>query len=432
MFGVSRGPAPAEPCASAVRFRLRAAACIAGVCYAALSPMTLSAATRSIAYTLQNPAMMLLAQPGLTTEINVSTTFGTAAISTTSAANPNIPNIAAYGDSGNMNRPLTLPTSYSAYRFGDWAVGLTTHSPYTLETMPNNPWAGMFYATDTKIYTENFTPQVAYQLTSWLSVGAGFQIQGMSADLSQGFPQSTGSGELNFKGRALSFGYVLGVNFYPTPRTVLGVGYRSALDQKLEGTVTRAAVPAFAAPAVSLPASFTFPMPDHVTVTLVHQLTDTWGLLGQFEWLRWSRFGTLPFDVTPKGVFGLPTALYIPRRNAWAVTTGAEYRWSADLALRAGVRYDRSAMWDQVRSPATPVADTIRALIGFTYEINDKLSLDVSYVHAFVRHVPINIAPGYPGYTRYQGTFSGEATLGGGIVSVGLRYYWGPLGSGGG
>lgn len=425
-----RASVPAESAGGTARSGLRAALYIAGVCCAAVSPMAALAGAPTLAFTLNNPAMMLMARPGLTTELNLSTHFGSTSIATSSASNPNIPGVGGYGDSGNMNRPLTLPTSYSVYRAGDWALGLTTHSPYTLETMPNNPWAGMFYATDTKIYTQNFTPQAAYQLTSWLNVGAGLQIQAMSADLSQGFPQATGSGELNFKGRALSFGYVLGVSLYLSPRTVFGVGYRSALDQKLDGTVTRAAVPAFGEAAVSLPASVTFPMPDHFTVTLLHQLTDKWGLLGQFEWLRWSRFNLLPFEASPTGVFGIPTALVIPRRDAWAVTAGAEYRWSPDLALRTGVRYDRSAMWDQVRSPATPTADTIRALVGFTYEINDKLSLDVNYVHAFVRHVPVTIQPGYPGYTNYQGNFSGEATLGGESVSVSLRYYWGPLGGG--
>jgi long-chain fatty acid transport protein len=382
----------------------------------------------SLGATGPNPAMMMFAQPGLTTEVNVTTLFGTTVINPVSVTNPSIPGLAGFGGSGNMNRPLTVPVSYAAYRFKDWAIGLATGSPYVLQTLPNRPWAGMVYATDSKIFTENFTPQIAFRLNDRINLGAGFQIQHMHADLSFAFQQSPGFADLNYTANALSYGYTLGATFMLTPRTVLGVGYRSKLDQKLEGTVSRGPVPIAAQPAVALPGTLTFPMPDSVTVNVAHQVDAAWAVFGLVTWSRWSRFGTLPAIVSPPGVYGIPTALNFHWRDTWSYSGGVEYRWRPNLVTRAGLRYDQAPSMDGTRTLSSPTANTIRSVLGFTYDITNKLSLDLNYVHNFVRHVPIDIVPGHPGFTAFQGTFVGEATLAADYISVGLRYYWGPLG----
>lgn len=392
----------------------------------AMSAQPAAAGSPSLAPTIANPAMMIVALPGLTTEFNVTVSDRTSSVNPTGASNPFIPGLATFGGSGNMNHVRAIPAGAAVYRGpGDWAFGVTTHSPYSVDTQPNLPWAGMVYSSGRKISTQNFTPQAAYRVNERLSIGAGLQIQAMQADISQTLPVSPSFGDVNFKGDTVSYGYVVGATLAVTPRTLVGAAYRSKIDQKIDGTISRPAIPFFGLPAVALPASVTFPMPDRITLSAAHRFDATWTLFGQLEWENWSRFGTIPIDATPAGVPAVPTSLAVQFRDTWTTTAGVEYRWRPDLALRTVWRYRQAATTDGTRTPATSSADAIRGAIGFAYDITDRLTLDIAYLHTFARHVPINIGPGHPAYTPAQGTFTGDATYAADEISVGLRYYWG-------
>jgi long-chain fatty acid transport protein len=369
--------------------------------------------------------MMTLALPGLTSQIDITVVSSSAVIHPIRAGNPAFPDLTPFGGSGNANRPIVLPRSATVYRHGDWAFGLTTSSPYALETLPNSIWAGMFYARETRVYAQNFTPQVAYRVTPWLSIGAGLQIQATQATLSTAFVASPTLSSLTLKGDAVNLGFNAGATIALSPRTLLGLGYRSYVDQTLSGTVTRPAIPALGLPAVTLPASFTLPMPETVTLNARHRINAAWAIGGEVQWTHWSRFSRIPISVTPPGVVGTPTALNLGWRDGWQVTGGAEYRWSPRFAVRGGLRYEQSAISDQVRAPSSPRSDHLQLRTGFTYEVTDRLSLDVRYFHNFERHVPINVVPGHPAYTVPQGVFIGDATLSADFVSIGLRYYFG-------
>ncbi|MEI9803238.1 MAG: outer membrane protein transport protein, partial [Pseudolabrys sp.] len=404
----------------------RTAIVAASLCGLCLLGKAAGAGAPSLAPTLSNPAMMVFSPPGLTTEIDVTAIGASATVNPISVSNPSIPNLLTSGGSGNMNRLRFTPSFRAVYRTdSDWAFGITSNSPYTQETLPRSNWAGMVYARDTRIYTQNFKPQIAYQIAPWLNIGAGLQIQAMQADLSQAFQLSPGYGSLTFRGEGLDFGFALGMAVAVSPRTLVGLGYRSKIDQKLKGTITRPEVPALAVQAVALPASFTLPMPDIVHASLTHRLTGTWTLLGALEWTRWSRYGSIPISVMPSGVFGIPSVLNGRWRDTWSVAGGAQYRWSTDIALRGGLMFETAATTDITRTVSTSTADHIQLLLGLTYELSPMLSLDIGYGHNFIRHVPVSVVPGNPSYTAAQGTVRGEASIAADSLRIGLRYYWG-------
>jgi len=384
-----------------------------------------SAGAPSLAPIIPNPAAMMFALPGITAEANVTTVIGRTVVQPTAVSNPVVPNLIGYGDSGNMNKPRGQFAAGVVFRAEQWAVGFTTNPPYTQETLPNPMWAGMFYARDTRAYSQNYKPQVAVQVTPWLNVGAGLQIQQMSVELAQAIQLAPGFASLNFKGSSVDYGYAVGATVSLSPATVLGIGYRSKVDQRLNGTITRPAVPSLLLPAVTLPAVWPLPMPETVNLSLFQRISPAWSILAEADWAHWSRFSRLPISVDPAGVPGVPSSLNFQWRDTWRFSAVVHYQWSPVLSMRAGARYEQASVTDRTRTVSAQGADHIRLSAGINYDLTERLTLDLSYAHNFARHVPVIVVPGHPNYSPTLGTFFGQAEIAADYIGVGLRYYWG-------
>jgi long-chain fatty acid transport protein len=383
-----------------------------------------------------NPATMTQAGPGLTTESIASGIFGRTNINPTSAANPALPGLLGLGASGDIADDAFVPASYMVYRPSpDLAVGLSMNSPWGLVTAPRTQWAGMFYARESRVFSFNGTLMAAYQVNPWLSVGAGVQVQYFRVRLEQAFPGSGVPGvfpdTLRLKGDSTDVGFVAGVTLTPSPWTTIGIGFRSGIDHKLEGTVSR---PAFLVPVppifVTVPAATTditatVPLPESVNVGIRQRVTVTLTVLGTFEWTNWSRLGTIPVNATPAGVPGIPTGLGFEWEDGWFASGGLEYQWGPQWAARAGFGFEHSPVTDRVRPARLPDNDRYWLGLGLSYNYSEKLSFDIGYSHIFVKDSPINIGPGHPAFNPALGTFTGIAKSDVDIISVGFRYRWG-------
>ena len=143
-------------------------------------------------------------------------------------------------------------------------------------------WAGRDYAAgDTTLRTYNATPSFAYKISDMISVGVGVQIQYASADLSTGptpFIPGIGFVPLNaeLSGHGWGYGFTAGVTLTPTPTTTIGIGYRSFIDQKIDGALT--------SPLGAASVGTTLNLPDTVSIGLRQRLTPAVDL----AWPRWN------------------------------------------------------------------------------------------------------------------------------------------------
>jgi long-chain fatty acid transport protein len=378
-----------------------------------------------------NAATMTQHRLGLTAESALTGVIGNSEITPTSATSPAFPGLLALGGSGDIAQEALVPAAYAVYKPNDsLALGIALNSPLGLVTSPNTFWAGMFHSRVSKVFTFNATPMAAYQITDWLSVGAGIQLQYFRTRLESAFPGSPALESLSLKADSIDVGFVAGVTLTPTPWTQIGIGYRSRIDQQIEGTAIR---PAFLTPVgpalVQVPAAtahieVTVPLPDTVSVGIRQRVSPNFSLLGTFEWATWSRMKTLPIAVRPVGTLGVP--LPFEWRDGFFVSVGAEYQWSPTLSLRAGVGFEQSPITDDVRGTRLPDNDRLWAGIGASYNWSDRLAFDLGYSHIFVKDAPINIVPGHPLFVPALGTFTGNAETHVDIISVGFRYRFGP------
>jgi long-chain fatty acid transport protein len=328
--------------------------------------------------------------------------------------------------SGQISRDALVPASASSYQLSDkfW-LGLSMASPFGTVTRNPNVWAGSPFGIDTKITTINVNPNVAYRVNDWLSIAAGMQIERFQASQSQAIslpaPFGPGLAQGTLKGYSYGLGYTLGATLKPWAGGEIGVGYRSRVQESVNGTVNfGATTPQQPLPAGIYLAHLDLTLPDEVTVGLRQRVTSSLTLLTGFEWTDWSLLGSLP--VTNPGTGPLPPAgatyskINFNYRNGWMASAGAEYIWNDNLTLRAGTAYERSPVTDANRQITSPDADRIWVSVGAGYRFTPKLTGEFAYSHLFVKSGSIT-------YTTPV-AFIGTADSSSDIVSLGLNYRW--------
>jgi len=353
-------------------------------------------------------------------------------------------------DSGNIGQTSLVPSSYSSYQLSDrlW-VGLSVNGPFGLITKADPFWAGQVYGRSSRLFTLNATPTVGVKLTDWLSIGAGVQVQYIDVALSRAVPAPIGLStfqrnallaggatsaqisQLNasiagltavsllapsgrITGDDIGVGYTLGATLTPWAGTEIGVGFRSSIHHELEGKIS---------PALGIvePVRAPVNLPEIVTVGLSQQVGAQWKLVAGYEWSNWSRIKDIPIISKIDGE--VETTLNFRYRDGHFYSLGAEYQWSPWFALRAGVAYEVSPITDRTRSVNIPDNDRVWASIGASYKLSEKLSVDASYSHIFVKNAPVRLVPGNPQFVDPL-LFTGGTKPTVDIVSLAIKYRW--------
>jgi long-chain fatty acid transport protein len=313
---------------------------------------------------------------------------------------------------GDTAEDAIVPSSYFSWQIRpDMWLGMAVNAPFGLSVNFPINWAGGQYAAgSTYLKTYNFVPSFAYRVNDMISVGVGVQVQYAKADLSHCVTAPCGLGPplAELSGHDWAYGFTAGVTVTPTPTTTIGIGYRSAINQKIDGSLGISGIGSF-------PVSTTLNLPDTVSIGLRQGLTPQWTALATIEWTNWSRIGTSVVSGAP-----LPTTIPFQYKDGWFFSGGAEYMWNEQLTLRAGAGYEKSPITDDVRIPLLPDNDRYWLSIGGTYRLTPKITFDVAYSHLFVKDTPINVVAGNPSFTGFAYVGSVDAHVD--IISVGLKY----------
>ncbi len=325
-------------------------------------------------------------------------------------------------------------SSYTTIRLTDriWA-GVSINSPFGLDTAFENPnWAGAFYDQTSTLRTYNAAPSLAIKLTDWLSIGGGFQAEYGQADLkfatflTPGLPPAGGQILLaQAVGHGWGFGWTAGATVTPTPTTQIGLGYRSGIDQKINGNLDTGALVGLGTPGT---ASTTIKLPGIASLGVRQGLTTQLSLLGTVEWTNWSRIGTATLmqgnGAPALAPSGAPVQVAFQWRDSWLYSLGLEYAVAPAWTLRGGVGYETSAIPDQVRTPIVPDNSRMWYSVGATNTVGN-FKIDLAYSFIDVKNAPINVVPGNPsfnGVVAYTGSSRGNVS----IFSIGVKYMMAP------
>jgi len=383
--------------------------------YQGLSFAGAAAGGDSLAAISWNPATASFAGSGLLMEGSASAVLLRADVTVTNPGAQLPPPGTAQTPIG---RNALIGASYFTYRLNDKTVlGMSLTSPFGLGTKPDDTnWAGKYEGITTYIFNVNATPMLSYEVAPGVSVGAGVQVDYFGLKRQTAL---TPLGLANFKADDIGVGFVAGISLVPMPGTSVGLGYRSSIDHTAEGHVELGAI-------AKTPAQASIQLPDMLSLGVRHAVSPKTRLLGEVEWVNWSRLGVIPVIINAPIPLIAPAGTTVANfdfrwRDGWLFSLGGEYDWSPNLTLRSGVAYEISPVdGATTRLVQDPDSNRVWLSLGASYKMTEKTRLDFSYSHVFFENnAPFNRVTGSTLFPTPP--LLGTADLSMDLVSVGFK-----------
>jgi len=239
---------------------------------------------------------------------------------------------------------------------------------------PTNDWAGRFELENISLLTISIAPNIAFQVTDWLSIGGGpIATYGtLNWDLSVALPGPGGNEtelQLNDLDDWEPAGRV-GILFHPNEQIAVAVNWQSKVDFELDGSID------LPGGGVGTSLSTELPLPQVVEVNAYWQATDRLALLAIFNWEDWSEADKLAISVGGLSISGTTGF-----RDTFKIGVGANILAAKDWLIQTGITFDTAGLKDSDRTTALPVDSQIRAAVGARYRLKPSTPLGCSFVY---------------------------------------------------
>lgn len=281
----------------------------------------------------------------------------------------------------NFGTPFSV---YATYQLTDWlTAGLAVYTPYGSSVEWDQGWEGSHLVNNIDLKAIFVQPSVSIRMGDHFSIGGGPIYATGSVDFNrnlqyQGGVLQNSNVTLNEKG-ITAWGYNVGMMFNPTDKIRLGLNYRSEIMMEARGgDATYSDVPDYAQ-ALLQDTQFDadLPLPAEVTAGLSIQFTDKWLVAFDYNYTMWSVYKSLDIQ------FANGSSSSNPRnyKNSSTYRIGTQYKANDKFTFRAGYYFDESPVQDGYFAPETPRNDSNAFTGGLTYQLNDKLGIDASFLY---------------------------------------------------
>ena len=290
-------------------------------------------------------------------------------------------------------------------------IGVSTVGYFGLGLEYENDWVGRYYVREVKLQALGIQPALAYQVTDWLSLGAGVvALYGVLEEkvAVNNIGPNQSDGKLKIEDSDLTYQANLGVLVEPRKGTRFGLTYLSEGDLKFKdepnfsnlGPGLEALLRANGLLDAKIKIEFT--MPQALMFSAFHELSDHWAVMGNLGWQDWSEFGKVGVAVTSED----SSSLTLDRnyKDTWHVAVGAQYRVADPWLLTAGIAYDSSMMDDEDRTPDMPLGEAWRFGLGARYDWSENLAFGLGYTLLWSGDLDMDVNRG-PLAGRVSGTY---------------------------
>lgn len=317
--------------------------------------------------------------------------------------------VGGYEDSDNPYSIEAVPNGFLSHQLTDRAwVGVSLTAPFGLANKYDKEWFGRYDSISTDLKVFDLQPSAAYKVNDKLSIGGGMNIEYVDADL---YSAAGLAGRSRLQGDDISFGYNLGMMYQIDEANRVGLHYKSQVNHKLDGEVigenTGTALDGINGAKANLN------LPDIATLGYVHQYNEKLALLGGVTWYGWGNFERIT-AITDSGIVAQDQEQNY--RNTWAFSVGAEYEYSPEWTFRGGLQYDQTPTQDGYRTTRTPDGDRTWLTAGATYNVNERMSIDMAAAYIDIAEEDINLER--TAASTIDANSSGNVV----IMSFGLNY----------
>jgi long-chain fatty acid transport protein len=321
----------------------------------------------------KNPAGMSLLE-GTQIQVGLQALYG----SVTFSPDANTSTRLGSDDGGNAVGWLPGASLFAVVPLGEKVhVGLGTLSYFGLAEDYNNDWVGRYYVQDSALLGMTIMPSISYEVTDWLSIGAG--LNAMYGYLKTDIAVNNGigtDGQMSLKDRTWGFGANVGALIKVGEKTRLGVTYLSAVNLDFAETPTFSGLGPVMGAILANPRELDLgvSVPQSAMLSAYHALSDKWAVMADFGWQDWSEFGYVQAGVESGGT----TTLNLKYKDTWHGAVGTQYRASEKWLLSAGVAFDSSAVDSANRTVTLPMGQAWRFGLGAQYQLNQKLNVGLA------------------------------------------------------
>ena len=344
------------------------------------------------------------------------------------------------GNGGDPGDPTVVPNMSFVVPMKGALEGLTLGAsigaPFGLATEYDTGWVGRYRALTSDVKAVDLTLSAALNFGGPFSFGVGLIYERAEATLSKAIDFGTaicaGSGNpancfnpafpfkpqqldggFEVQGSSNSVGYLVGMQFKPSDRFVLGVSHRSELKHDLKGTLDFTNVPALLANDPRFKdadGGARLVTPSITTVSASYGVTDAFRLMADYQKTDWHSL----HDVTIKRANGTVVGMEpFEWKDTDFYSIGAEFDLSDALTLRGGVGKDESPTNDTHRTPRLPDNNRMLYSIGATWNVSEQLTLDAAFQRITIDtptiNLPVDAAAGNT--STLVGSFDGHANL---------------------
>ena len=216
-------------------------------------------------------------------------------------------------------------------------------------------------------------------------------------------------------------GINLGLLYRLSERTQIGLAYTSKIDlefkdspsvREVDNPIINAALRRLDVDSLELDMS----VPQTVLLSVAHDLSPQWKLLGSLGWQDWSQFGEIGVEVDANATDVTRTADR-KYKDTWHASMGAQYQMTPRLRWSMGLGYDSSAVDDKDRTVDNPMGEAWRVATGVNYQIDEGLDVHAAYTLVWLGDMDVEQTKSRSGETL-SGTYRNSALhiLGGGAT----------------
>lgn len=315
--------------------------------------------------------------------------------------------LGAAGEGGDAGGLAALPNGYVSWSLTrDLYVGVGLGAPFGLKTEYDDQWIGAAQSTLFEVKTYNINPSIAYRVNDNVSLGFGVNWQRLEASYERVAATLAPTVPVVLQLNDDSWGWNAGALFAVSPSTKVGLSYRSAIKHNTQGTLDINNVWAADAKA-------SLELPSTTILSITHQLTDKWQMLGDVSRTGWS-------SIPKVDIMDATTGSAVPRqtldtdfKDAWRFALGANYRYDDAWKLKFGLAYDETPVKRaSTRLVSMPDNDRVWVSFGTEWAPNKVSTLDLGLSYIFIRDSKIDNNQGVgmtlPRRGRVTGDYSGN------------------------
>jgi long-chain fatty acid transport protein len=350
------------------------------------------------------------------------------------------------GSAGKTDEIGYVPNIYYVHPVSErLTLGVGINAPYGLASDYGNDWHGRYLATHSELEVVNINTVAAIRLNDTWSLGLGINYQRADVTLESQFDSTLGvapspatDSSAKITGDDDSFAADVSLYYVPTDRTRFGLIWRQGAKFDLEGDARfslhslcspNAGFPTGAPPApttgticaaslaaVAGDAQARFQLPDTITLSGSHQLTDYWWIHGDIAWTEWSNIQSI--DVINSNNNLTINTLELHYKDTMRYALGFTHKSDCPWTWRFGIAIDEAPQTNPMLvNPRIPDQDRIWFSAGFNYEFSSGTSIDLGYSYIKVDKASINNTNPQTGH-HVEGSFDADVNI------VGVQANW--------